>query len=87
MRPGIFEHTQDFHLKLLDAVAGEDGASDAVHAGPDILQREYGLGGQSGSERQECRDGKTIHITIVQGWGKGKLIYGGPRYAGENRKG
>jgi hypothetical protein len=29
------------------------------------------LGGQSGSERQECWDGKTIHITIVQGRGNG----------------
>jgi hypothetical protein len=35
--PHIIEHAEDFHLELLDAIPGEDGASDGVHAGPDVL--------------------------------------------------
>jgi hypothetical protein len=37
VRPDIFQHAEDFHLKLFDAIPGEDRASDAVHAGPDVL--------------------------------------------------
>ena len=37
VRPHIFEHAEDFHLEFGDAIARKDGASDAVHTGPDVF--------------------------------------------------
>ena len=43
----VIEHAQDFDLKLLDAVAVEDGAPDAVHSGANVLEgKERSLGGK-----------------------------------------
>ena len=36
-RPHVVEHAEDFHLELFDAISGKNGASGAVHTGPDIL--------------------------------------------------
>ena len=37
MGPHVIEYAEDFDLEFLDTVPGEDGASDAVHAGTDVL--------------------------------------------------
>ena len=43
----VIEHAQDFDLKLLDAIAVEDGAPDAVHSGANVLEgKERSLGGK-----------------------------------------
>ncbi len=47
-RADIFQHTQDFHLKILDLVAGKDGFADAMHAGPDIAKGHNGQRSRSG---------------------------------------
>ena len=67
VRTDIIEHAEDLHLEFLDAIPGKHGASGAVHAGADVLQREEGsLAGQSGCDRQHRGDNKTKHLTIVQ---------------------
>ena len=53
----IIQHAQDFDLKLLDAIAGEDGAADAVHAGADVLEgEERSLGGKDRGQGEDCRE-------------------------------
>jgi hypothetical protein len=45
-----------------DAVAGEDGFTDAVHTGPDVLQGEEGsLGMQNCTQSKHHRNSETRH--------------------------
>jgi len=58
----IFQHTEDFYLKLLDAVAQEHGSADTAQARRDIFQRkEGGLSMQSGSQGENRWDNKARH--------------------------
>ena len=36
MRTGILQYAQNFHLELFNAIAGENGAPNAVHSRTDI---------------------------------------------------
>ena len=37
---GVLEHAEDAHVEALDRGALEDGAPDALHAGPHVAQRQ-----------------------------------------------
>ena len=63
----IVEHAEDFDLEFVDAVAGEDGAAGAAHAGSDVLQgkKEAGLGEEGQRARGAAGTRKARHILIV----------------------
>src|SRR5205085_6833538 len=65
----ILEDAEDFDLELVDAIAGEDGASSAAHAGANVLEgkegRGRGLGGEGGGKGEYRRDDEAGHVLIV----------------------
>jgi len=75
LRPDVFENAENLDLEFINAIARKNSLPDALHAGPDVLQREdRGLRAQNSRQQETAKE---THNLILRGCGTWIVGVGG----------